>query len=160
MIRHPVTVLYLLLALSAAAPVLAQTATLTDPVSAIGRFNHAGFRDKVHCTATLIAPDRAVTAAHCLPASGIAGNAHFLPGRDPDGWIEALALLGWTSATDGRDLAMLCLAPAAQTLPMRRSTTGPIIGETLTIIGYGLPSRYALSRLDCAVAAVGGENRR
>lgn len=33
---------------------------------AIGRLNQAGFRQKGQCTATLIAPDLVLTAAHCL----------------------------------------------------------------------------------------------
>jgi protease YdgD len=143
------TLVGLLATLPAAPPALA------EPVAAIGRFNHAGFRKMSHCTATVIAPGRAVTAAHCLPVSGTAGNAHFLPGLNSDGWIEALALAHWGIDGGDRDVALLCLSPPGRTPPMPRSATGPQTGETLTIIGYGQPRKHAQSRLDCAVATIG-----
>ena len=34
--------------------------------TAIGRLNVAGYRDRGMCTATLVAPDRVLTAAHCV----------------------------------------------------------------------------------------------
>lgn len=36
------------------------------PFSAVGRVNYAGFRDRKHCTGTLIGPAIVLTAAHCL----------------------------------------------------------------------------------------------
>lgn len=57
------------------------------PWSAVGRLNVAGFRERRHCTATLVAPDVALTALHCLRAFGYGAvgvvepsEVHFLPG--------------------------------------------------------------------------------
>lgn len=41
-------------------------ASLNDAFRAVGHINITGFRSKRRCTGTLIAPDRVVTAAHCL----------------------------------------------------------------------------------------------
>lgn len=52
---------------------------------AVGHINVAGYRSKSICTGTLIAPDRVVTAAHCLVRQGSGkpvprGNIHFVAG--------------------------------------------------------------------------------
>jgi V8-like Glu-specific endopeptidase len=65
----------------AAAPATAQEwalPPLADEIAAqfpaIGRLGHAGFRIKQGCTATLIAPDLLLTAAHCLSKKGRSGK--------------------------------------------------------------------------------------
>ena len=134
---------------------MAPTAS-AEPVSAIGRLNFAGFRDRMHCTATLIAPDRVLTAAHCLPQRARPENIHFLPDFAPAGWLEDLTLANWTAAPGKRDVALLCLAGSAQTAPLPRSAAGPVVGEALTVIGYPIPRRYAQSHIDCTVERVDG----
>ena len=53
------------------------------PWDAVGQVNIGGFRTSGQCTGTLVAPDRVVTAAHCIvsPATGRVfplGDIHFL----------------------------------------------------------------------------------
>jgi protease YdgD len=53
------------------------------PFDAVGQVNIGGFRTSGQCTGTLVAPDRVVTAAHCVanPATGgpfPLGDIHFL----------------------------------------------------------------------------------
>lgn len=58
------------------------------PWRSIGRVNLAGYRLRRHCTGTLIAPDRILTARHCLAGLSPGGDTglvnprevHFLPG--------------------------------------------------------------------------------
>lgn len=145
--------LFLILATAA---LLAPGTAAADTIDAVGRFSHAGFRDRAHCTATLVAPGRAVTAAHCLPGTPAAAKAFVLPGLTPEGWPEALQATSWSVDHHARDVASLCLASRGKAAPIATSKTGPQAGETLTIVGYGQPRQYAQSRLQCAVIAVAG----
>lgn len=55
---------------------------------AIGRLNTAGYRTSEMCTATLIAPDRALTAAHCVT-------------RPEDGYLKRLTDMVFVAGWDG-----------------------------------------------------------
>ena len=55
----------------------------------IGRLNHAGYKRLQHCTATLVAPQVALTALHCL-VHGDVLEMHLLLGYDRGSWHEHL----------------------------------------------------------------------
>jgi V8-like Glu-specific endopeptidase len=146
------------LAVLTAAPAPAEpTPAPAEPMAAVGRLNYAGFRTLMHCTAALIAPDRALTAAHCLRDRGPADSVHFLPGLGPAGWTDDLRLVGWAADSGGRDVALLCLSTRAGAAPLPRSAAGPAVGETLTVVGYPIPRKHAQTRLDCTVTALGAD---
>ncbi len=76
--------LALLLALLAPAPVMADQ-SVELPIGAIGKINQAGLWKRSNCTGTLIAPDKVLTAAHCLRDQHTGEvypfeSLHFLPG--------------------------------------------------------------------------------
>src|SRR3546814_3278097 len=63
----------------------------TGPWKAIGRLNVAGFRIRRHCTATLFAPDLALTARHCVAGfRGEAGVAPELRSEEPTSELQSL----------------------------------------------------------------------
>ncbi|ANB34054.1 V8-like Glu-specific endopeptidase [Rhodovulum sulfidophilum] len=136
---------------------------------AIGRVNVAGFDTGGFCTGTLIAPDRVLTAAHCLYA--LRGGARAQPGQVHflAGWYKGSYAAHRTARAlrpnpgfhpgkkpDSRslrsDVAILLLetpitgiAPLALALPER-------IGPEVTVIGYRRDRPNALSRVrDCRV---------
>ncbi|WP_414898247.1 trypsin-like serine peptidase [Rhodovulum sp. YEN HP10] len=136
---------------------------------AIGRVNVAGFDTGGFCTGTLIAPDRVLTAAHCLYALrghqlAKPGQVHFLAGWLKGGYAahRTARLLrpnpGFepNRRPDSRslrsDVAILLLetpipdiAPLPLALPER-------IGPEVTVIGYRRDRPNALSRIgDCRV---------
>ncbi|WP_310620917.1 trypsin-like serine peptidase [Flexibacterium corallicola] len=63
------------------------------PWNAVGRVNRAGYNRRSMCTGTLVAPDKVLTAAHCLynPANGKvfpAGEVKFVAGLRRDVYSE------------------------------------------------------------------------
>ena len=140
----------LLVALSLPLPPAA--ALDAERASAIGRLNYAGFKEQQHCTAFLVAPQVAMTAAHCL--DGLEPDqVHLLLGYDRGGWQEHLRADGFWRSPDGKDLAALCLTQPAQAVPLAVTAGEVAPGEELAVLGYGLPSVHLLSRRDCLVEA-------
>lgn len=134
--------------------VAATTTESIEPLAAIGRLDYEGHEDKYHCTATLIAPNVAVTAAHCMEPPATVANAYFQPGFAIARGRERLGLSAWRPQPGAGDVAALCLTPSARTPPMPRATAGPTPGEGLTIVGYGIPAERGQRHDSCTVDAV------
>lgn len=123
-----------------------------EAAAAIGRLNYAGYKQRRHCTAFLVAPQVAMTAAHCL--DGLEPDqVHLLLGYDRGGWQQHLRANGFWRSPDGKDLAALCLTGPARAAPLAVTAGEVAPGEELSILGYGLPSVHLLSRRDCLVNA-------
>ncbi|MEX0284582.1 MAG: serine protease [Paracoccaceae bacterium] len=131
--------------------------------TAIGRLNRAGHRSRAMCSATLIAPDQVLTAAHCLWG----GNGR--PARLEDltftaGWFrgEARAVAGVTQADmhpralrDGAldpryDLAVLTLDRTLDIPPLPLAGKGAP-QQPYAIVAYEASRPHALGgRFDCS----------
>lgn len=149
--------------------------------TAVGRFGQAGFKRMEVCTATLIAPDLALTAAHCVSSSGksdrvfVAGwdrgsyaafSKSALEIRHPDFGIQ-------TENIATADIALVALeTPIADPapLPLAAPGSGLEAGE-VALLGYhrntphllsgdlacpARPFENGLIRVDCPV--VGGNS--
>lgn len=127
---------------------------------AIGRLNVAGYKSRSLCSATLIAPDRVLTAAHCVTRDDgsmiRANDLRFVPGwlrgdyaglgraaavRIPREW-QAAARRGDT--TVAYDLALIELTAPMETvtpLPVRT----PASHAEVRVLGYRWDRPHALS---------------
>ncbi len=134
---------------------------------AIGQVNVAGYRTMKKCTGTLVAPDRVVTAAHCVrsavPGSAFrADNIHFVAGlRGPTHKGHATAkcvrfpLKGASPSTThseqstsalGRDIAVIILKHPLSVSPILITEEGaPAADQRLIHAAYAADRRYALS---------------
>lgn len=128
-------------------------ATPPGPDAAVARLNHAGYRDRRHCTAVLTAPDRVLTAAHCLNGVHVE-DLHLLRGYDRGDWLEHLRPTGAGGRDPSRDIVTLCLGhddsrpfvPVAKR-PVER-------GETVTVLGYGRPRVQILNENSCRITRI------
>ncbi len=121
---------------------------------AIGRLNHAGYRQKRHCTAVLVSPGLALTAAHCLKGL-VPTESHLLLGYDRGQWREHLQP---SHVVDlGRDLMALCFSRPAKTEAMPLAAAPAKSGEILFDLGYGVPAVHVLKETSCPVAARDGK---
>ncbi|WP_138469491.1 serine protease [Poseidonocella sp. HB161398] len=151
------TSLALCLAL-AAGPVLAGPEMLPPGAhaawTAIGRLNAAGYRQLRMCTATLIAPDTVLTAAHCLRD----GSGDMIPAeklRFVAGWLRgsyaALGRVRKVALADpggprsvATDSALLTLeAPLDGIAPLPLAAPEP--GQPVRLLGYRWDRPHALS---------------
>lgn len=141
----------LLAALGFAFPSLADSSPHSE---SIGRLNYAGYKKRQHCTAFLVAPQIAMTAAHCV--EGLQPDqVHLLLGYDRGSWREHLRTTHFWLSPDGEDLAALCLARPASAPPLGlRVEETAKQDQTLSVLGYGLPGVHRMSRKDCRVKAI------
>lgn len=122
---------------AAPAPVLA------EPL--VARLNHAGFRIRHHCTASLVGDGHVVTAAHCIPQS--ATEIVLLFGYDLEIYDRILRgnATGFRGVP-GQDIAIWCHADP-ETPGFNLSSEPP--STPLRLIGYGLPARHLRQTTTC-----------
>ena len=116
----------------------------------IGRLNHAGYKHLQHCTATLVAPQVAVTALHCLVPSDVP-NMHLLLGYDRGSWHDHLQPLNAVSASSPGDIAILCLDRPSTVEPVPIAVRPADRGETVLVVGYGKPRVQVANHTACRV---------
>ena len=146
-------ILGLLLAALTALPALAQTPEGAHP--AIGRLNHAGFRERMHCTVSLVGPREALTAAHCV--AGLPPEAlHVLLGYDRGEYAEHLRVRS-AHLAPGADIARLCLDGASAAPPFAQGAAAP---GPVAMIGYPRSRAHRQRRRDCALRASDGTQAR
>ncbi|MEM8856475.1 MAG: serine protease [Pseudomonadota bacterium] len=125
---------------------------------AVGRLNHAGYRRQRHCTAFLVAPDTLLTADHCIDGI-LPADMHFLRGYDRMTWAEHRQPVAGHPFGSGRDGAALCLDAATTATPLTLAVDPPMVGEILTVPGYGRPRVHALAAKACTVVRSLGPER-
>lgn len=120
----------------------------TAPWRAVGRLNVAGFRIRRHCTATLVAPDLALTARHCL--GGFRGEewvapeqVHFLPGYSRGGYLEHRQAVGYVPV--GAEAVLVRLDGRATVTPIPIAEAGAVPGTALFEAGYSRDKGHVLT---------------
>lgn len=156
------TLLLLTIALQTLPAALAQAhaQSLDEADPAIGRLNHAGFRDRQHCTVALVGPSEALTAKHCV--DGLApGNLHVVLGYDDGAYSEHMRVRALQPARNA-DIARLCLEGSSLTEPLTSAAAsasagpqGSLIG-VVAMIGYPRSQAHRQWRQQCAVTAGDG----
>ena len=121
-----------------------------QPNLSIGRLNHAAYRSHQHCTATLVAPQVAVTALHCLVPSDVP-NMHLLLGYDRGIWNEHLQPVTAISASSPGDIALLCFDKPSKAEPVPTAVQPLDRGETVLVVGYGTPRVQVANHTACRV---------
>lgn len=124
-----------------------------DAAHAIGRLNYAGYKTRQHCTAFLVAPKIAMTAAHCVDGLQPA-DIHLLLGYDRGNWREHFRVTGVWLSPNGDDLAALCLTHPANAAPLELHKLAAERDQKISIMGYGLPGVHRMSQKSCRVKAV------
>ena len=122
-------------------------------VPAVGRLNHAGYRERQHCTVSLIGPREAVTARHCV--EGLPpGDLHVLLGYDRGEFAEHRRVASVEASPDW-DIARLCLDAPAAVAPLGSSSDRPAPGEARAR-GYPRSQAHAQEEKTCHLAPMAG----
>ena len=134
-------------ALGAAPGDAASDAAATVP--AVARLNHAGYRERQHCSASLIGPREVVTARHCV--EGLAADElHVLLGYDRGGFAEHRRVAS-VQASEAHDIARLCLDSEPSMTPLAPSAERPAPGPA-EVRGYPSSRAHAQGLRACALA--------
>ena len=116
--------------------------------AAIGRLNRAGYRERRHCTASLVAPREAVTALHCVEGIPV-GELHLLLGYDRGEFAEHHRVAS-VIASEGADVARLCLAEASAAEPLPSAAAVPEPGPAV-VRGYPRTRAHAQEPRACGL---------
>ena len=119
----------------------------------IGRLNHASYKHRQHCTATLVAPQVAVTALHCL-VPGDVPNMHFLLGYDRGTWHDHLQPVTAVPVSSPGDIAILCLNRLTTVEPVPIAVRRADRGEKVLVVGYGKPRVQVANHTACRILEV------
>ncbi|MBP0481768.1 trypsin-like serine protease [Sagittula sp. M10.9X] len=124
---------------------------------AVGRLNLSGYRHREMCTASLVAPDKVLTAAHCvtMPQDGRLkrlGDMTFVAGWDGQSHGGAARVAAVTvhpqAYREGRldlahDVALVTLARAIAPAPLTTGSGG--LPGPLTLMGYQKSAPHRLT---------------
>ena len=114
---------------------------------AVGRLNHAGYRTRVHCTATLIGPREVVTARHCV--EGVEpGDLHVVLGFDRGDYVHH-GRVATVSASPDHDIARLCLEDVAPVEPRPALRAGVPAPGAVEVLGYPASRSQAQTAQAC-----------
>ena len=138
---------------AAAAPPLLVGGAAADPVAAVARLNHAGYRERMHCSASLIGPREVVTARHCVEGL-VAGDLHVLLGYDRGAFARHARVASVDVAPD-EDVARLCLDADAPMAPLAASADAPGPGPARAL-GYPASRAHAQDARACGLVPVAG----
>ncbi len=106
--------------------------------------------DGARCTATLIAPQAAITAAHC-----ITGSPQVLSLADGDYAVVASHIApGFDAATLAGDLAVIELDRASSVAPIAIADSSMVLGESMLIVGFGRDAAGSAGTRRAAVASI------
>ncbi|MEM8664689.1 MAG: trypsin-like peptidase domain-containing protein [Pseudomonadota bacterium] len=132
--------------LIAATLALQSPATLSEPLTAIGRLNHAGYAKARHCTFVAVAPKVALTATHCIDGLPLE-ELHLLFGYARSKFVARVGVAA--SRAVGPDATALCLTEDAPATVDIAPPAGR--GDTVAVIGYGRPRVHVQQRSACKV---------
>lgn len=125
------------------------------PWSAMGRLNQAGYKGRMHCTAVLVTPTRALTAAHCIDTA-LAGTFHFVLGYFGGAFAEHRVVEQAEIVSGHADLAAISWSEPVRARPVplvaRCAAGGPAL-----LAGYNHRAPHALTlRRGCALTGRAG----
>ncbi|MEC9344942.1 MAG: trypsin-like serine protease [Pseudomonadota bacterium] len=113
------------------------------PWSAMGRLNQAGYRNRIHCTAVLVSPTRALTAAHCVDTA-LAGSFHLVLGYFGGGFAEHRTVEAARQVPGHEDLAEISWSEPVRARPIPLAQHCQSVGAAV-LAGYNHTAPHALT---------------
>jgi V8-like Glu-specific endopeptidase len=147
------------LAITAIAVALLAGGAAADTVSesvrnSIARLNYAGHGTRYHCTATVVAPNAAMTTKSCI-ASVDPTSIHLVSGFDRGTWTEHRRVTRAVFDSSDNDVALLCtdatfeVAGAFSDVP---DGEGGDMPDSLLVAGYWAPRHQTLNVRSCGIS--------
>lgn len=122
-------------------------AMMAEPLDAVGRFNHAGYRRTRHCTMFAASARVALTASHCMRGTP-ARQTHLLFGAHKMTWTAHIVPEAAHEAAF--EVTALCLSKDAPD-NLALASVAPALGDPVTIINYQRPRVHAQTATPCTV---------